>query len=50
VLGLPVMQALQAQIRGCPPILRVEEGGHFVQEHGEGIARRAVAHFTEGHP
>jgi pimeloyl-ACP methyl ester carboxylesterase len=50
VLGLPVMQGLQSQIRGCPPLWQVEEGGHFVQEHGEGIARRALTHFTEGNP
>ncbi len=50
VLGLPVMQALHAQIRGCLPIWRIEEAGHFVQEHGQAIARRAIAHFTEGHP
>ncbi len=50
VLGPQVMQALHAQIRGCPPIVRIEEAGHFVQEHGQSIARRAIAHFTEGNP
>ncbi len=48
VLGLPVMQALHAMIRGCPPPWRIEAAGHFVQEHGQAIAERAVRHFTEG--
>ena len=39
VLGLPVMQALRAQIRGCPEPLVLPQAGHFVQEHGEEIAR-----------
>jgi len=25
--------------------MKVEEGGHFVQEFGEPIARAAIAHF-----
>ena len=45
VLGPPVMQRLRAVIRGCPEPLEVPEGGHFVQEHGEGIARAALSHF-----
>ena len=45
VLGPPAMQALQSQIRGCPPPLEVPEGGHFVQEWGAPIARAALAHF-----
>ncbi|KQT11059.1 CMP deaminase [Ramlibacter sp. Leaf400] len=45
VLGPPVMQALRAQIRGCPEPLVLEHAGHFVQEHGEEIARRAVGYF-----
>ena len=50
VLGLPVMQRLQSGIRGCPPPWPIEGAGHFVQEHGQAIAERAVAHFTEGNP
>ena len=46
VLGPPVMQALRDTIRGCPPPLEVAEGGHFVQEHGEAIARAALAAFA----
>ena len=42
VLGPPVMAALRRMIRGCPEPYEVAEGGHFVQEHGEEIARRAL--------
>ena len=43
VLGPPVMRALHADIRNCPPPLEIAEGGHFLQEWGEPIARAAVA-------
>jgi pimeloyl-ACP methyl ester carboxylesterase len=36
------MAALAAGIRGCPGPWAIEEGGHFVQEHGERIAARAL--------
>jgi len=42
VLGLPVMQQLQAVIRDCPEAMVLPQAGHFVQEHGESIARQAV--------
>ncbi|WP_397409696.1 tRNA adenosine(34) deaminase TadA [Polaromonas sp.] len=42
VLGLPVMQQLQAMIRGCPEPMVLPQAGHFVQEHGESIARQAL--------
>ncbi len=45
VLGVPVMQALRAQIRGCPEPLVLPQAGHFVQEQGEAIAREAVGYF-----
>ena len=45
VLGVPVMQALRQQIRGCPEPMVLEQAGHFVQEHGESIARAAVGYF-----
>ena len=45
VLGPPVMQALRALIRGCPPAMEVAEGGHFVQEWGAPIARAALDSF-----
>jgi tRNA(adenine34) deaminase len=46
VLGEPVMRGLQQMIRGCPGPMLLPEAGHFVQEQGEGVARRAVALFT----
>lgn len=42
VLGPPVMRALHADIRNCPPPIEIAEAGHFVQEWGEPIAREAV--------
>lgn len=47
VLGPPAMRALQRTIRGCPAPLEISEGGHFVQERGEEIARAALAHFAQ---
>ncbi len=46
VMGLPAMQALRRAIPGCPEPLVIEQGGHFVQEHGERIARAALAHWA----
>ena len=43
VLGPPVMRALHAHIKNCPPPLEVPDGGHFLQEWGEPVARAAVA-------
>jgi haloalkane dehalogenase len=43
VLGPPAMRYLATQIRGCPPPLEVAEGGHFLQEWGEAVARAGVA-------
>ncbi|MFI4927587.1 MAG: haloalkane dehalogenase, partial [Burkholderiales bacterium] len=45
VLGVPVMETLRAQIRNCPAPLVLPQAGHFVQEHGEEIAREAVGYF-----
>ncbi len=47
VLGPPAMQALHKNIRGCPPPLEIEEGGHFVQEWGDIIAPAALKHFGD---
>ncbi|NTZ41694.1 alpha/beta fold hydrolase [Altererythrobacter sp. SALINAS58] len=41
------MQALRAQIRGCPEPMLVEDAGHFVQEWGEPVARAALRAFEE---
>lgn len=43
VLGPPVMRALYNDIRNCLPPIEIAEGGHFVQEWGESIAKAAVA-------
>jgi len=48
VLGEPVMQALRAQIRNCPEPTVLAQAGHFVQEHGEPVAREAVRVFGHG--
>ena len=45
VLGEPTMRELRANIQGCPEPMLIAQGGHFVQEHGEQIARRAVEVF-----
>lgn len=42
VLGLTTMQNLQKNIRNCPEPMVLPQAGHFVQEHGEIIAHRAV--------
>jgi len=41
----PTMQALQSQIRGCPPPMSVPAAGHFVPEWGAPIAQAALASF-----
>ena len=48
VLGLPVMQALRASIRGCPEPLLLEQAGHFVPEWGGAVAQQAVRVFGNG--
>jgi len=45
VLGGPVMAELRKTIKGCPAPLEIADGGHFVQEWGEEIARAAVKAF-----
>jgi tRNA(adenine34) deaminase len=47
VLGLPVMQALRADIRDCTDALVLPQAGHFVQEHGEVIAEHALHFFSD---
>ncbi len=42
VLGPPVMRALAKTIRGLPAPVEVAEGGHFLQEWGEPVARQAL--------
>src|SRR5512140_184315 len=45
VLGAPAMSVLRSMIRDCPAPYEVPEGGHFLQEWGEDVARRALEHF-----
>ena len=45
VLGMPAMQALQRDIRGCPPPIVLPQAGHFVPEHGQALAVQAVEYF-----
>jgi haloalkane dehalogenase len=45
VLGPPVMQVLRNDIRNCPGPYEHPNAGHFVQEWGDEIARKALAAF-----
>jgi hypothetical protein len=45
VLGPEVMANLRDTIRNCPPPLEIADGGHFVQERGDQIARAALTAF-----
>ena len=42
VLGPPVMAQVRNLIRNCPPAFEVPDGGHFLQEWGEPVAREAL--------
>jgi pimeloyl-ACP methyl ester carboxylesterase len=42
VLGPPVMQALRKLIRNCPEPYIHAEGGHFLQEWGDEVAKEAL--------
>ncbi|MCR9080274.1 MAG: haloalkane dehalogenase [Hyphomonadaceae bacterium] len=42
VLGPAQMAGLRKIIQGCPEPMMIEDGGHFVQEWGEPIARAAL--------
>ena len=44
VLGPKVMQRMRQIIKGCPEPMLLE-AGHFVQEHGEPVARAALAEW-----
>ncbi|MEI6441016.1 MAG: haloalkane dehalogenase [Alphaproteobacteria bacterium] len=47
VLGVPVMDILRSQIRGCPEPMIIPDGGHFVQEWGGPIAEAALKAFGD---
>ncbi len=46
VLGPPAMEILRSWIRGCPAPYIHPQAGHFAQEWGDDIARRALEHFS----
>ncbi|WP_421786630.1 haloalkane dehalogenase [Hyphobacterium sp.] len=45
VLGPPAMRAMQKLIKNCPEPMEIADGGHFVQEWGEPIAKAALKRF-----
>jgi pimeloyl-ACP methyl ester carboxylesterase len=47
VLGPPVMRALQQDIRGCPEPHEIADGGHFLQEWGDEVARKALEAWSD---
>lgn len=47
VLGPPAMHALRKRIRNCPDPMEIPDGGHFVQEWGEPIARAALTRWGD---
>jgi haloalkane dehalogenase len=46
VLGVPAMERLHRIVRGAPAPLVLADAGHFVQEHGDVVARAALASFA----
>lgn len=47
VLGPNQMESLRATIKGCPEPMMIEDGGHFVQEWGDPIARAALTKWGD---
>ncbi|MEM9314976.1 MAG: haloalkane dehalogenase [Pseudomonadota bacterium] len=45
MLGPDLMSYIRTLIKGCPEPLEVEGAGHFVQEFGDEVARRALESF-----
>jgi hypothetical protein len=45
VLGPLVMEMLKKMIPNCPKPLRLKEAGHFIQEWGEIVVKKALEHF-----
>ena len=46
VLGPDVMHRVRRHINGCPPPLEIAEGGHFLQEWGDQVARAALEEWA----
>jgi tRNA(adenine34) deaminase len=42
VLGEATMRELRSHIKNCPEPMLLPQAGHFVQEHGQAIAQRAI--------
>lgn len=47
VLGPGLMEQLRQGIKNCPEPMMIEDGGHFVQEWGEPIARAALTRWGD---
>src|SRR3989338_9866170 len=47
ILGPDVMRPLSKSIKGCPTPFELENAGHFVQEHGDLVARKALETFGD---
>lgn len=48
VLGLPMMEILRGMIPRCPKPMEIKDAGHFVQEWGDNIAKKALEAFKLG--
>jgi pimeloyl-ACP methyl ester carboxylesterase len=46
VLGPPMMEILRKMIPRCPEPMEIKEAGHFVQEWGEEVAKKALEAFN----
>jgi tRNA(adenine34) deaminase len=46
VLGESTMRELRSNIKNCPEPMLLPQAGHFVQEHGEEIAKAATRLFS----
>ena len=45
VLGETAMMGLKDVIKGCPDPLKIHDAGHFVQEYGVEVAKKALVQF-----
>ncbi|GAG70850.1 unnamed protein product [marine sediment metagenome] len=45
VLGIPMMNLIKNSIKTSPDPLIIEDGGHFLQEWGEIVAKKALEAF-----
>lgn len=47
ILNLSVMEMVASWIKGCPPVLEVDDAGHFCQERGEVVARKFLELYAD---